>query len=250
MGRWAEVSEPARATEDRTKHGVREPPSVCVLQRRMEAGDDVQTAGQGVLCAVNKGKTGAHSDTAGALQMSQQTIECDTSEADNNAKMLEEGNLLVEPGRAVAQFLWCGLVRGWCSTPNRGDPKIGELHTVIARCGVGLRGKARFMQNRIQEIPGAVTREWATCPVGTMRAGCQAQDEDARLWVAKRRHRAAPVLPLGVGSAARCSHLRTMCPQAGAECAEDDARIERLQGIGFGAHGGIVGDASVYCAKL
>ena len=170
MRRWAEFCELARAKEDRTKHGASEPPRVGVLQRRMEAGKDMQAAGQGIFRAVGKGEAGARRDFAGAMQVGQQTVKSDAAEADDDTQMLEEGNLLVDPWSAIAQLLRCGLVRGWRATPNRGDPKIGELHAVIARYGVGLRGKACFMQNGIQEVSRAVASEWAARAVGAVRA--------------------------------------------------------------------------------
>lgn len=61
------------------------------------------------------------------------------------------------------------------------------------------------MKDRVHEVAGAVTGEWAASAIGTVSAGREPEDEDACLWVAKAWNGASPVGLIEVGAAAGLS---------------------------------------------
>ncbi len=95
---------------------------VRVLQRGMVAGNRNQATGQRVLGAVPEEEGGAWRQFAGALCMGQQAAERDASEADDNAKMSKQAQLLIEPMGTVAQLLWRRLVGRGSAANDCADP--------------------------------------------------------------------------------------------------------------------------------
>ncbi len=228
-----EFGERSGATKDIEEHGSRETPCVRVLQRGMEAGDDVHAAWHGEFGAVAKGISGARGDAPCALHVCQKAVKGDAAEADDNTELLEHGEFLIEPWGAVAQFLRSGFIGRRRASPNRGDPETRKLHAVVARSGLWLRGEAGLVQHRIEKIAGAIARERSAGTVGAVRAGRESEDEHTGPGVAEGRHGPAPVLPVGVGAAARAGDLGAVRAQAWTELALDDAFVERLQGSWF-----------------
>src|SRR5579859_4604765 len=99
----------------------------------MIAGNCDQAAGERVFGAMGKYEARARGQLPGPLLVGQQPIEGNAAQANNHTQVLEQGNLLVEPRGAIAQLLGRGLV-GWGSaTADGGNPKILELHAVVAR---------------------------------------------------------------------------------------------------------------------
>jgi hypothetical protein len=127
-----EFSERAGATKDGEKHGSREPSSVGVLQGGMEAGDDVKPTWHRELGTMSEDVSGARGDVSGALHVSQKAVKCDAAEADDHAQMAEQGDLLIKPWGAVAEFQGRWLVCGRRASRNGSDPEAGELHAVFS----------------------------------------------------------------------------------------------------------------------
>ena len=155
-------------------------------------------------------------------------------------------DLLVEPWRAVAQLLGSGLVAGRRAADDSADPEIGEFHAVVAGCGVGLRGEARFVEHGIEEIAGAIAGERPTGAVGAVGAGSEAQREDARRWDRRRRAQACPSNPNRCKRGDARAQPRRSGPQPRASIAGDDAGIEGFERAGSG-HNGILLDNAIDC---
>ena len=82
----------------------------------------LQAAGKRVLCAVCESGAGAGIEFAGALRLGEQAVKRDAAQADDDAKIGEQGDLVVEPGGAVAQFFGGRLVAGRGAARDGGDP--------------------------------------------------------------------------------------------------------------------------------
>ena len=100
----------AGAEEDGQEHGPGELAGVGVLQRWMIAGQQPEAAGQSILRPVAEGEAGARRDLSRAELVSQESVESDLAQANDNTKVPEQANLLIEPGRAVALLLRCRLI--------------------------------------------------------------------------------------------------------------------------------------------
>src|SRR5579872_124458 len=118
-------------------------------------------------------------DLAGSEQVGDDAVEADLSEADDYAHVGQSCNFLVEPGGAGGDFFGEGLIAGRSAAHDRGDPRAGEPHAVIAMGGDGLRGKSGAMQQRIEEVSRAVAGEGAAGAVGAVRARSEADEENA-----------------------------------------------------------------------
>jgi hypothetical protein len=65
-----------------------------------------------------------------------------------------------------------------------------------------------------------------------MRSWGKAKSKNSRIRVAERRNRAAPILPIGVGSPAHTCDLDAVGTKAGTELAFHDAGVESFEGVG------------------
>jgi hypothetical protein len=68
------------------------------------------------------------------------------------------------------------------------------LQAIIGGDGFRPRGKAEGVQRLVEQDAGVIAGERAPGAIGAMHAGCQADDQQARLGVAKRKHGAGMVV--------------------------------------------------------
>src|ERR1700691_5697912 len=118
--------------------------------------DRDQSARQCVLSAVGKSKTRSRRQLPQPRLMRQQPFECDSSQANHHAEILQQFHLLVEPWCAVALLLGCRFVSRRSATHHGGYPKIGHLHSVIEPCSLRLRRESGFTKDGKQKIPRSV----------------------------------------------------------------------------------------------
>jgi len=171
----------------------------------------------------------------------EETVESDASETNDDAQIVEQTEFFVEPGSAVAQFFRCRLVTGWRATPYRRDPQVGQLHAVVARCRVRLRGESRFAEHWVEEVSRPVASEGASSAIGTMRAGSEAQRQHSRIGIAKRRNRLAPVRPIAIGTALHSGDFGAVSPKPFAALARHDAGVQNAE-ASRGKHNAILWD--------
>jgi hypothetical protein len=81
------------------------------------------------------------------------------------------------------------------------------------------------MENGIEKVAGAVAGERAAGTVRSVGAGREAQNQHARMGIAERRNRPAPVLPISVGAATDAGYLRAVGAQPRTSFAGDDTCI-------------------------
>ena len=114
---------------------------------------------------------GFASDDAGVEQIGQIAVECDLSEADDDADAGEGLDFVGQMGGAVANLLRERLVAGRGAADDRGDPGVAELEAVVAGDGARFGGEAEFVEDGIHEVAGAVAGEGAAGAIGSMGAG-------------------------------------------------------------------------------
>ena len=85
------------------------------------------------------------------------------------------------------------------------------------------------MQYGIEEISRAIARKGPPGSVGTMRAGSQAEGQNARMRITERGHRAPPVLPIGIGATPHPRDFSAMCSQTRTAFASDDPRVQNFK---------------------
>lgn len=140
-------------------------------------------------------------DLTCAQQVSDDAIETDFSQTNDHAHMRQRGDFFVEPGRAGSNFVRQGLVAGRGAANDGSDPCTDEAHAVAPVTGGGLRGKARAIEQRVEEVSRAVAGEGPASTVRSVRSGSEADEEHARVRVAERRDRFAPVFKITISAA-------------------------------------------------
>src|SRR6266849_1264476 len=115
--------------------------------------------GQLVNFAVTEKYASFGSQNAGALEMVQVCIEGNFAESKNHFHTLQDGDLTRHMHRAVRYFVRCRLVVRRSTVHHSGDLCNVELLTIVSMERGRLRGKARGVQNAIQEVTRAVAGE-------------------------------------------------------------------------------------------
>ena len=195
----------------------------------MIAGNHNETAREPVLGAMREDEARSRRQLPGPLGVAEQSIEGNAAQTHDNAQILKQAKLFVEPGCAVELLLRRRFV-GWRSAANHSaDPQVSEFHAVVAGDGFRFRGKASFMQHRKQKIARSVAGEGPPGAVGSVCPRRQAQRKHARPLIAERGHRLAPVLPIGIGAAADTSHFGAVFAQPRTTLARNDSCIQSFQ---------------------
>ena len=107
--------------------------------------------------------------------------------------------------------------------PDHGcDPDAVQAQPVIRPRGTRRAGEPRAPQRPVEEVAGAVAGEHPPGPVGAVRGGRQAEQQQARRRVAEARHRAGPSTPARrMRRGARGRPARATAPAAGSACRPD-----------------------------
>ncbi len=156
-------------------------------------------------------------------------VEGDPPQRDETLQARQAFDLCRHPGQAVPDFGHFRAVIGRDAAADRGDKDIAQCEVIIRAVTVGLVGEAGPVERRIEEVPAGVSGEHPPGPVGAVRAGGQANDQDPRLRVAKPGHRFPPVVFILIGLALRLGHFLPPGDQARAAPAGDDLIFKLLQ---------------------
>jgi len=190
-----------------------------------------------VVGAVGEAVVGFARDDAGVEKVGEVAVEGDLTEADDDADARQGLDFLGEVGGAVADLLGLRLVAGRGASNDRGDPGVAEFQAIFAGDGAGFAGEAKFVENGIHEVAGAVAGEGAAGAVGAVGAGGEAEDEDAGAGVAEAGNRAGPVGLVDVGAAPGFAYAAAVVAEAGAAFTGDDRLadlLEQRRGLGAG----------------
>ena len=127
---------------------------------------------------------------------------------------------------AVADFLWGGFVAGRGAADDGADPEFAELEAVVAGDGFGFGGEAELVEDGVHEVAGAIAGKRSTCPVGSVGARGEAENEDAGVGVAEAGNRFGPVFLIAVGLAAGLADGVAVVAQTRTASAGDDVFVE------------------------
>ena len=158
---------------------------------------------------------GLATDNACVQKVREISIEGDLTQADDNADLSKGLNLLGEVLCAVANLLRQWLVAGRGAANDGGDPGMAKFESVVTRDGLGFVGKTEIMENRIHEVPRAVTGKGASGAVGPMGTGSESKDQDAGTGISKARNRTGPIRLVLIGAATGFSQTATVVAQPG-----------------------------------
>jgi hypothetical protein len=187
--------------EDSGEHRTVEAAGVGVTQGRVVRGQEMEAVGQKILGTVREAKLGFAGDDAGLKQEGEIAVEGDLSETNDDANAREGLDLISQVGAAVADLLRGGFVTGRGAADDGGDPGVAELESVFACDRAGFAGEAKFVQDGIHEVAGAVTGEGAAGAISSVGAGGKAEDEDSSFGVSEARNGSGPVGLILVGTA-------------------------------------------------
>jgi hypothetical protein len=101
------------------------------------------------------------------------------------------------------------------------------LEAIVAPNGSGLIRKARSIERRVEKIPRTVSRENTPRAIPAMCSRRKSQNQQLCAWVAKPRHRLAPVRPIAKGAPFLSRHFFAVLDQARALPASHDLFVQR-----------------------
>src|SRR5271154_3264780 len=133
--------------------------------------------------------------------MGEVSIKSDLAESDDDLDVLQEREFAVEPMGTVGEFFARGLVIWRSAAGAGGDVSIVKLEFVIAVGGGGLGGESGFVEDGIEERAGGVAGEHASCAVGAVSAGSEAEKKDTSARVAESGDGMSPIGLVEVGTA-------------------------------------------------
>ena len=134
----------------------------------------------------------------------------------------QRGPLRLEERQAGVELLRRRLVVRRRAAHRGGDPGVAQRQAVAPRLGDREAGEAGGVHRRHQEQAGAIAGEHPAGAVGAVRAGRQADDQQARLGIAEAGQRAAPVGLVAIRGALHRRDVGAVRPQPRAPRARDD----------------------------
>lgn len=132
----------------------------------------------------------------------------------------------LEERLAIVEFFGGGFVAGRSAATGGGDVHVAQFQPVVTRERIGLAGKSRAEQSRIEESARCVSGELSPRPVRAVRTGGESHHEDARMRVAKSGHGFAPVVMVTIGFAFFARHLLAPLHQARTRATGYNLRIQ------------------------
>lgn len=117
----------------------------------MVASQQVQPAGQHILCSMDKAVSRFARDDAGIQKVGEVAVKGDFAEAYYDFDARENLDLAGEMLGAVADLLRKGFVAGRGASNDGGDPDVAEFEAVVARDSFGFIGETEVMQDGIHE---------------------------------------------------------------------------------------------------
>lgn len=221
----------ARPHEDTNKHGCIQATGIGIAKRWMIAADESQPIGQRVLCPMRKSIERSALDHTGLEQVCQVAIERNLAQADNDPHTRKGFDLCGQVRRAIADLLWSRLVARRSATHHRADPDMAQLQAVVARDCIAMIRQADLMQNGIHEVSRAVTGKRPACPVRSMRAGSQAENQNPCPWIAKARNGTRPVGVVEIGATLHHAKVAAVGAQPFAAFTGDDSGTDLVEGL-------------------
>ena len=131
---------------------------------------------------------------AGQIQRQQSRIVRDSPERDDHTHTFQLRELGLQVDVAAADFVRQGLVLRWHAFDGVSDTRITQLQGIVGGDGTSTGAETELMQRFIEQNSGVISGERPPRAIRAVQAGCEANDQDARVCRAKRRDRARPVV--------------------------------------------------------
>src|SRR5450759_2932033 len=182
------------ALQDVAQHRLGQHPSERVLLAGVVGADeDVRTDLR--LRAVAERRPGDRGCRRGAQggEGPEGRVPADGAQRHDDRDRGEQLELADEVGATGGLLLARGLVGRGRAPDRRYDADAAQLEAITGAAAVGLAREAGRVHGTPEEVAGGIAREDPAGPVGAVRAGGQADEEDPRLLVAEAGDRAAPV---------------------------------------------------------
>ena len=160
----------------------------------------------------------------------QYRIHTNLPETNDAPQVLEQAEGLIEIGRTVIHFFDCRLIGGWSAVKGGGDEGVNELQAIADVGRRRLIAKSGLIHGPVEKVAGSVAGEHSASAVGSMRCGCQPNDQEACLQIAKVRYGLTVVLIIAKGRSLFACDLLAMGVQARALRAGGDPLIQRMPG--------------------
>src|SRR5438094_7040406 len=105
----------------------------------------------------------------------------DTTERDNGTQFLHLSDGWRQEITAGSYFFRRRLVLGWYAAHRIGDPAVNQLKPIVGMGAVFAARKPKLAERVVEQHAGIVASEGAAGPVGTLQAGSEAYDQQARI---------------------------------------------------------------------
>ncbi len=225
------IGKSASASKNIKKHRLRKLPCVRVLQRWMITRQHPAIARHCVLRSMRELQRPTFLYLPCAYQMRDKSIESNLAQTHHHAHPSKQSNLFIEKRRAIHQLFRQRFIARRSASPNTGNQRIAQFHSIVTRSSKRLRSKSSLVQHRIKKVPRAIPGKRSARPVRSMRARRKPQNQHPSFRIAERRYRLAPILPVHISAALFLCNFPAVDAQSRAALALNDPRIQRRQSI-------------------
>lgn len=141
------------------------------------------------------------------------SVEGDPPQRNHDPQIPHQRQFLNQPTPAGADFNRARLVLRRRAVHRTSDPGIHQLHAILPRNTLRLRGKTGLEQCAIEKLPGTIPGKYAPGAVRAVRAGRQTDDQQTRVQRPERRNRTAPVGLFGISAPLHCGYFADIFDQ-------------------------------------
>lgn len=163
---------------------------------------------------------------------SQERIHGNGAQHDHDTKRRKEKDFPLQIRLAPGKLGLRRLVLRRGASHRRGDVAVTQPQAVVSRDGRRLVRESDAVERAIQPVSASVAREYAPCPVPSVRSGGETDDQEAGVRVAEPRNGSPPILPLAERRALRAGDRFAVPHKARALAALDDFRGESPETFG------------------
>jgi len=185
----------------RVEHGLGEATGKGVLLAHVVRAEQLAAVGKRHLQAVSEPGSGPEAQLRSGRRVADPT---------QNQDHLHPGQgpqLPLEERPTGATLARCRLVGRRGALDGCRDEDVVQDHAVVSTHGLGLAGQPRPVECSEQKVTGAVTREHAACPVGSMGGRRKAHNQDSAPVITEPGYRSTPVVVVSVCGPLLVCHL-------------------------------------------
>jgi len=122
-------------------------------------------------------------------------------QSEDGAIFWQKTNFNLQIGITLPDFSRVRLIQRRQAFDCVGDAYPVQLQRIVGRFGNRVRCRSQIKQRLVKQDAGIIAGEWPAAAVGSMHAGSEPDNQQARIYIAKGRDRAGMVIGMRVTDA-------------------------------------------------